>query len=372
MDYDWDSVQVGRPELNSSQNFFRVRHVLHEKGVLNSNDAHLEEQKNKESNIPEKKPEKSTTVTNIVDTKICKAEKENVSSINYNNRAILAVSIIKKPMDTNVKNTTLLNNLKKLTLSQKSGVPVEQGKQRKTAKSASIKCNNNDRLKAGKFIEPLRAPVIKKPIIGQRQFEYAEVQKKRKELLVQKIKEQEAKELKFQFHANPAPNLKKKVPNLVSIKQKSVEEKPNKQKTLVKQKSLPCEEVSKKISKENNVPSCGDPERLKLLNEKKKMLVAKYQEKPIQFKAKPALVLKKQPFQPIHNNNKIVDPKPFNLHLTDRLIMRSEFDRKLHETIAIRKKQEEIRVRQQTLEERKLIRQKTEFKARINPFRNRH
>lgn len=53
MEYDWDSVQVGRPQLNSSQNFFRkclkhwnfenfrknkfkffskgIRHVLHEK-----------------------------------------------------------------------------------------------------------------------------------------------------------------------------------------------------------------------------------------------------------------------------------------------------------------------------------------------------
>jgi hypothetical protein len=60
------------------------------------------------------------------------------------------------------------------------------------------------------------------------------------------------------------------------------------------------------------------------------------------------------------------------LQITERLHMRSEFDKKLHETIAIRKMQEDVRKRAQDLQERKFIRQKTEFKARANPFRNYH
>lgn len=201
---------------------------------------------------------------------------------------------------------------------------------------------------------------------GHRQFEYAESIAKRREELVKKLKDQEEKSLKYNFHANPAPKFKK----ISSVsRQTSVDSHVNK---LVKHASLPTIPILKKTSKENIVPSCGDPERLKYLDEKKRMLIAKYQEPKIHFKAKPADVLKKQPFQPIHNMFKAAEAKPFKLQITERLLLRSEFDKKLHETIAVRKMQEDVRQRQQDLQERKLMRQKTEFKARANPFRNYH
>lgn len=203
--------------------------------------------------------------------------------------------------------------------------------------------------------------------IGQRQFDYAEIQKKRKEELVKKLTEQEDKKLKFNFHANPAPKFKKVG---MSSKQLSVDEK--KRPLMIKQNSLPHLQMTRKYSKENIVPSCGDPERLKFMNEKKKRLLQKYQETQIQFKAKPADVLKKQPFQPVHNAVKTVSSKPFKLQLTERLLMRSEFDKKLGETNVFRKKQEEVRQRMQDLQMRKIMRQKTQFKARANPFSNTH
>lgn len=206
--------------------------------------------------------------------------------------------------------------------------------------------------------------------IGQRQFDYAEIQKKHKEELARKLKEQEDKELKFNFHANPAPRFKKV---MLAQKQTSVDEKKiSKGPHMTKQNSLPQITMLRKFSKENIVPSCGDPDRLKFMNEKKKRLLQKYQETQVQFKAKPADVLKKQPFQPVHNHVKTVCSKPFKLQLTERLLVRSEFDKKLTESNAIRKKQEETRQRMQDLQFRKVMRQKTEFRARANPFSNQH
>lgn len=86
------------------------------------------------------------------------------------------------------------------------------------------------------------------------------------------------------------------------------------------------------------------------------------------YKAKPADVLKKQPFQPVRNIFKAVSAKPFKLQLTERLQMRSEFDKKLNETTIFRKNQEEIRQRVNDLQLRKNLRKNTEFKARGNPF----
>lgn len=268
-------------------------------------------------------------------------DKENVSA--NNNRAIVAVSMVQKPPQ---RPTTMLKNVLKKSVS----VPLAPA-QKKTLPAPmemkkEVKSDNN--MTISKKVQPS----------GQRQFDYAEAQKKRKDLLIQKLKEQEDKELKFNFHANPAPKFKK----VASMRKPSLDER-----KLVKQTSLP--HISKRYTKES-VPSCGDPERLKYNNEKKKLLAAKYQEPVVPFKAKPAAVLKKDPFQPVRNIAKLVDSKPFKLQLTERLLLRSEFDKKLHETINIRKNQEDIRQRQQALEDRKLIRQKTEFRARANPFRN--
>lgn len=275
-------------------------------------------------------------------------DKENVSSNNSsNNQVTAAISIVeKKPKPEPAKKPKILTSLLKKSVSvaaSSTSAIVDKkpvlGSSNIDAKSGTM--NGENVLKQTNGIQS-----------GKRQFEVAEAQKKRKEQLVQKYKDQEDEQMKSNFHANPAPKYKKQ-----AVAQKQI--------------SLPQICISKKVLKENVVPSCGDPERLKYLNEKKKMLLAsKYQETHVQFKAKPAAVLKKEPFQPVHNV-KVADPKPFKLHLTDRLLMRSEFDKKIIEAISVRQKQEEVRKRQQDFDDRKLQRQKTEFRARANPFRNR-
>lgn len=268
------------------------------------------------------------------------SDKENVSNNSSNNRAILAISVVQKAP---VANRPMNVDEKSVLGSTKTDLA--------TTISASVK-------KASKN--------LRSQPVGQRQYEYAEIQKKRKDLLIQRHKEQEEKAMNFQFLANPAPKFKS-----VSLKQRQFS---GEDKKLVKYTTLPQIQTSRRTLKENAaalvVPSCHvDPERLKYLNEKKKSLAIKCQDTYVQFKAKPAAVLKRQPFQPVHNT-KLIDSKPFKLQLTERLFQRGEFDKKLNETIAIRKQQEEIRQRQQAFEDRKLIRQKTEFRARVNPFRN--
>lgn len=284
-------------------------------------------------------------------------DKENISfNATNNSRAIVAVSIVQKPPVAS--RPTLLKNVLKSSQS-----------------TAALKMPVNSAPKGGALDHTKSASVNqlhskKSQTIGQRQYAYAEIQKKRKDLLIQKLKEQEDKAMKFTFQANPAPKFKS-VP--VPIKPKQIPS----EKKLVKHNSLPQIPISRKASKEHTgpvpaVPSCYDPERLKYMNDKRKMLAEKYQETWVQFKAKPAAVLKKQPFQPVHNHTKAVDPKPFKLQLTERLFQRGEYNKKLSESNAIRKQQEESRQRQQALEDRKLIRQKTEFRARANPFRSFH
>jgi hypothetical protein len=122
--------------------------------------------------------------------------------------------------------------------------------------------------------------------------------------------------------------------------------------------------------KDNLVPDCGNPERIKFMAQRKKSLVEKYEVSQTSFRAKPAAVLKKQPFQPTYNPIKKAETKPFKLNLLERLSQRQEFNKRNMEAVNKRKNEEEMKKRQQDSHTLKLIRQKTEFKARPNPFRN--
>lgn len=289
-------------------------------------------------------------------------DKENVS-VNKN-RAILAISMVKSTVALN-KPSILKSVLKKsVSVAQMPSTSSSCVQVKKQSHAPPVIEKKDDK-------KVVREITVKRANAGQRQFEYAEIQKKRKEELVKKLKEEEEKELKNKFHANPAPKFKKVT---IAQKQFSVDDKKVavRPPQMIKQHSLPQIQLSRKFSKENIVPSCGDPERLKLMKERKQRSLQKYKETQIQFKAKPADVLKKQPFQPVHNIAKPVSTKPFKLHLSQRLLMRSDFDKKLEENNIFRKKQEEVRQRIQDLEYRKITRQKTEFKARANPFGNKH
>jgi hypothetical protein len=282
-----------------------------------------------------------TTTTTAATTK--SSNKENVPANAApvpSNRAILAVSIVKKPQ-AEVK-TTLKPILKK---------SISAGNSLSTLNNKFGSCNLQQKSTANKL------------------YEYAEIQKKHREMLARKIKAEEEKELKFKFQAKPAPKFKK-APSVDHLKKSTViAEKPQEKKNLVKQKSMPSLVFKKQpTSVAGAVPKCGDPERIKLMEEHKKKLLEKYKPESVQFKAKPAAVLKKAPFQPTHNF-KSVNQKPFNLKLTERGEIRSNFDKQLEENRVVREKHEEVAKKARELEEKKLIRQKTEFKARPCPVR---
>lgn len=206
-------------------------------------------------------------------------------------------------------------------------------------------------------------------------YEVAAIQKKKKEELAQKLQAEAEKEMKFKFHAKPAPKFLKAPPAIqpVLIKQQSLKEKEVKneqeKKKLLKQQSMPNLQIIKRPIPV--VPTCGNPERIRAMEDHKKRILEKYKPENIQFKAKPATVLQKPVFQPKHNF-KAIDSKPFKLVLTQRLIQRSTFDKQLQETQAIKRKQEEIIQRQHDLEERRQMRQAREFRANPNPFGRGH
>lgn len=217
-----------------------------------------------------------------------------------------------------------------------------------------------------------RPKLVKQNTVVPKAYEYAEIQKKKREELAQKLKQEQEKELKFKFHAKPVPK---------SIKAPTIQPKPIAKPPLVKQKSLKENEDQKKLLKQLSmpilpvvkrpavtaVPSCGDPDRIKAIEEHKQRLKDKYKLENVQFKAKPATVLKKPVFQPKHNF-KPAEAKPFKLVLTQRLVQRTAYDKQLQETQCIKKQQDEIIKRHQELQERKQMRQAREFKANPNPF----
>lgn len=219
---------------------------------------------------------------------------------------------------------------------------------------------NSSKIQVG--IQAPRYPLkksISSDTLGSRLFEYAEVSRKKKEQLALKFQHEQQQKLKFSsFHAQPVPKF---------IKSTSLAKLPIVEKKLVKQMSMP--QVNTTFT-QPKVPSCGDPERIKFLAEKKRSLMTKYDVVQSSFRAKPAVVLKQQPFQPTYNVVKNPDTKPFKLHLSDRLSQRQEFNRKNNEIVSKKRTEEETKKRQMDTEALKLIRQKTEFKARPNPFRH--
>lgn len=282
-------------------------------------------------------------------------DKENVSA--NTDRAIMAITIVKKPpgLVGGMNKSSMLKNMLKKSMSVPNSLNPKQTTKMSIAQTSKP------------AITVISHPVVKKVIdpatVVQRQHEYAVLAKKRKDQLIQKINKEIEKELQVKFTANPAPKFKK---CHVVAKQPSFDKK-----KLVKQNSLPQfpTMMKKAVSKENIVPSCGDPERIKFMEERKKRAIEKYHEPVVNFKAKPAAVLKKQPFQPVHNVPKTIEAKPFKLQLAERVLMRSEFDKKLQETSSIRRKQEEIRKHLADFEERRIIRQKTQFRANPMPHR---
>ncbi|CAO1380945.1 unnamed protein product [Diamesa serratosioi] len=252
--------------------------------------------------------------------------KENINLNNNNNKAILAV--IEKPVEKKQPATSkaLFRNVIKPNI--------------KTLKSISLTSSC-------------------------KQYEDAMMQKKKKEMIMKRLKDEEEKQVKYEFRAKPPPKFKKP-PTSAPVKQAPV----NAIKMIVKQKSMIHIQLKKKFTNDCIIPSCADPERLKKNAEHLRKLKEKYEPTNIPFRAQPCNILYKDPFVPKFNQTRtVIDSKPFQLKLTERLIQRSEFDRNLHVTIEKRKVQEEVRRQQQDLADRKVIRQKTEFRAKPNPFK---
>lgn len=232
------------------------------------------------------------------------------------------------------------------------------------ASSENLPCKNRVGVESRPILH-VRPPLKKSmssDVVGSRLYEYAEISRKKKEELAKKFQHEQEEKLKFSsFHAQPVPKFIKSTSLAKLPEMKKAPEK-----KLIKQLSLPQVNTTYTYPK---VPSCGDPERIKRLAMNKKSLVEKYDVVQSSFRAKPAAVLKKQPFQPIYNVVKKPETKPFNLTLTDRLTQRQEFNRKNLEIVYRKKSEEQLKKRQMDTQQLKLIRQKTEFKARPNPFR---
>ncbi|CAO1409996.1 unnamed protein product [Diamesa hyperborea] len=370
MDYNWNNVSFGTQEFNSSQNFFK-----------NLNQQHKQS--------PVKDMQKSKTT--------------NKENINLNkNKAILAV--IEKPIEKRqpALAKTLIKNVLKKTISNNLILPsVKEVK--KNIEPVAVKAIVNKKLPSPPVISkaPIKTLVSKNQIVSNtiyysilhhyknvifqvinpnirtlkaitsssscKQYDNAMLQKKKKEMTMKRLKDEEDKQVKYEFRAKPPPKFKKP-PMPVTVKQAPVNA--MSKSVLVKQNSMSHIQLTKKFSKECIIPSCADPERLKRNAEHLRKLVEKYEPANVPFRAQPCKILYKNPFMPKYNQARtVIDSKPFQLKLTERLIQRSEFDRNLHVTIEKRKVQEEVRRQQQDLADRKVIRQKTEFRAKPNPFK---
>lgn len=368
IDY-WDSIDIGLPELNHSQGFFRRTHSLHEK------DAEFPSRRLKNIQTPQsvdvptnrnQQQHPAPSATNINAPKQNKvSNKENVRPVqpkkqqqqqHQQNRAILAVSIVKSSDSVKSSSSKVASSANTYTFAAKKSGSI-------ASSTASLKSNVKENNGKPGMIKSISHQKLS---TGSKLYEYAEVQKKKKEELVKKLKAEEERELKFQFHAKPVPKFVKVAPSLETIALKHQIQKEVEKKKLVKQQSMPNLQTKKETGP--LIPSCADPERLKARAEMKKKLIEKYKPENIQFKARDASVLQRPVFQPKHNF-RAVDAKPFKLTLTTRMIQRSTFDKQFQENQAMRERQKEIMQRQKDLEERKVLRKDREFKARPYPQR---
>jgi hypothetical protein len=316
----------------------------------------------------------NTLATNVNAPKQNKASsnKENVRPVQQRqlqNRAILAISIVKSTDSVKTCSSKVASSFAagKKTGSVASSTTSLKSNAKDTTSTTTTHSNINNNNKP-----PLIKTISNQKITASSKlYEYADLQKKKKEELVKKLKAEEEREMRFKFHAKPVPKFVKVAPNLETIALKQQYQKEiEKKKQLVKQQSMPnLQTVGKKDYSAPLVPSCADPERLKYRAEMKKKLIEKYKPENVQFKARDAVVLQKPVFQPKHNF-RAVDAKPFKLTLTTRMIQRSTFDKQFLENQAIRERQKEIMQRQKDFEERKVLRQNREFKARPYPSNN--
>lgn len=184
---------------------------------------------------------------------------------------------------------------------------------------------------------------MKRPLQGESKlYNYAEIQKKKKEQLAKRLEEEEKSKMKTDFHARPAPKFK---PIPIQIKPKATTSSQlgaGAGKKMLKTNSEPQLNVTNRVKSRENlsrVPSILNPDRLRKTNEHLQKLLEKYEPIPVKFKAQNCKVIYKQPFVPKMAETKPVDAKPFHLQLNNRVNQRREFDRKLHETIEVRKRQ---------------------------------
>lgn len=176
----------------------------------------------------------------------------------------------------------------------------------------------------------------------------------------------------MEFHAKPAPKFKEPV---LKVKES---------KRLIKQVSAPQLMINQKPHNQATnpskisrfvaappplIPSMLTRARLQKKTDNMKNLIEKYADVPVKFTANKCKILNKEPFRPALVSQRSVEAKPFQLALADRAEQRKEFDAKLTSTIAKKKAQEETKKKKEDLEFRQFLRQKTQFKAKPNPFK---
>lgn len=178
-------------------------------------------------------------------------------------------------------------------------------------------------------------------------------------------------QFKVDFHAKPAPKFKEPV---LKVKES---------KRLIKQVSAPQLMITQKQHNSTTgppkprfiaappplIPSMLTRARLQKKSDNMKNLIEKYSEVPVKFTANKCKILNKEPFKPALLSQRSLEAKPFQLSLTNRVEQRKEFDAKLNSMNARKKAQEETQKKREDHEWRQYHRQKTQFKAKPNPFK---
>lgn len=275
-EYNWDNLEVGRIDLNHSENFFRRRHTAHEK----LDEINLE-------------------LLTIMD------DKENVKNVKHpeNDNKI--------PSNKSTPSEKILKKKEKSDCATKKPLSDTNAAPRRNKNFSTV-------------------PSL---------IKYAEIYKKRKQRIQQKMLE-EAKQLR-EFHSKPAPNFN--------------EPKPKKKERKMIPTTVPTTPLVLKHSKETE--------------EKKNRLIAEYNKpKTLKIIARDPKVLREEPFKPQKANHQI-DMKPFNLHMEKRLEQRKQYDKHYKQLLHERKTQEEIDKKKREEEQMKEIRKNIVFKARPNPFK---
>ncbi|XP_055845503.1 targeting protein for Xklp2-A [Episyrphus balteatus] len=344
--YNWDDLQVGRFDLNHSENFFTEKHFKHEKyseefcplkemAAMNIDDSFSsfeETRENKENNEP-LAPNIQTKNDNPLS--IAKEQIKLENNAQQNQVKIETLPSLCPLSDKNqikLEKTVDQNQVVAVVKSPPSPSP-SNAKRRpanlltkfKTPTTSEVK---NVKATAANKVEPPHA------------YDFKDIYKKKKEEMMKKLLEEEKKNRIF--HSRP-------VPKSMAM---PTQNKPHSVHFL----TVPKTPVVLKNSRE------AEGKRRQRLEEYKR------KNQPQPFTSRKPLVLNEEPFKPKKTVQTVL-PQPFKLNVERRLGERKQYDEQNRIAAEEKKKQEEEERKKREEELVKELRKLASFKARPNPFK---